>query len=96
MSRNFYIAVTQQVLLFGAESWVMTVRMEAALDAFQGRVARRLTGRLPRRGRDGKWQYPPPGGSNKGRMDREGEDIGPPETEYGREIRCNAADSGSL
>ena len=39
---------------------------------------------------------PPPGGSNKGRRDREGEDIGPPETEYGRAIRCNAADSGTL
>ena len=57
MSRNFYIAVTQQVLLFGAESWVLTVKMEVALDAFQGRVARRLTGRLPLRGRYGKWQY---------------------------------------
>ena len=34
--------------------------MEAALDAFQGRVARRLTGRMPRRGRDGKWRYLPP------------------------------------
>ena len=33
------IAVTQQVLLFGAETWVLTVKMEAALDAFQGRVA---------------------------------------------------------
>ena len=31
--------------------------MESALDAFQGRVARRLTGRIPRRGRDGKWVY---------------------------------------
>ena len=41
---QFYIAVTQQVLLFGAESWVLTKRMEAALDALQGRVARRLTG----------------------------------------------------
>ena len=51
----FYIAVTQQVLLFGAESWVLTGKMEAALDAFQGRVARRLTGRTPRRGGDGKW-----------------------------------------
>ena len=39
---------------------------------------------------------PPPGGSNKGRRDHEGEDIGPPETEYGRTIRCNAADSGTL
>ena len=96
VSRNFYIAVTQQVLLFGAESWVLTGKMEAALEAFQGRVARRLTGRMPHRGRDGKWKYPPPGGSNKGRGDREGEDIGPPETEYGCAIRCNAADSGPL
>ena len=40
VSRNFYIAVKQQVLLFGAETWVLTKRMEAALDTFQGRVAR--------------------------------------------------------
>ena len=60
VSRNFYIAVTQQVLLFGAETGVLTKKMEAALDAFQGRVARRLTGRMLRRGRDGKWLYPPP------------------------------------
>ena len=65
VSRNLYIAVTQQVLLFGADTWLLTVKMEAALDAFQGRVARRLTGRLPRRGRDGKWQYPPPAGATK-------------------------------
>ena len=65
VSRNFYIAVTQQVLFFGAESWVLTVNMEAALDAFQGRVARRLTGRLPRRGRDGKWKYLPLAGATK-------------------------------
>ena len=57
VSRKFYIAVIQQVLLFGAETWVLTKRMEATLDAFQGRVARRLTGRMPRRGRDGKWIY---------------------------------------
>ena len=65
VSRNFYIAVTQQVLLFGAEKWVLTVKMEASLDAFQGRVARRLTGRLPRRRRDGKWQYLPLAGATK-------------------------------
>ena len=59
VSQMFYIAVTQQVLLFGAESWVLPGKMEAALDAFQGRVARRLTGRMPRRGRDGKWKYLP-------------------------------------
>ena len=33
VSRNFYISVTQQVLLFGAESWVVTGKREAALDA---------------------------------------------------------------
>ena len=63
MSRKFYIAVTQQVLLFGAETWVLTRRMEAALDAFQGRVSRRLTGRMPRRGRDGKCMYLPLAGA---------------------------------
>ena len=36
----------------------MTRKIESALDAFQGRVARRLTGRQPRRGRDGTWFYP--------------------------------------
>ena len=51
VSRSFYTAVTQQVFLFGAESWVLTKRMESALDDFQGRVAWRLTGRMPRRGR---------------------------------------------
>ena len=33
VSRNFYIAVTQQVLLFVAETWVLTKRMEASLEA---------------------------------------------------------------
>ena len=65
VSRNFYIAVTQQVLLFGAETWVLTKRMEAALDAFQGRIARRLTGRMTHHVRDGKWLYPPLAGATK-------------------------------
>ena len=49
--------MTQQVLLFGAETWVMTRKMDSALDAFQGRFARRLTGRQPRWLRDGRWFY---------------------------------------
>ena len=52
-SRTFYIAMTQQVLLYGAETWVLTKKMESALDAFQGRAARNLTGRQPRHRRDG-------------------------------------------
>ena len=55
VSRTFYIAVTQVVLLFGAETWVLTEKMEKALDAFQGRVARKLTGRHTRRGLNGVW-----------------------------------------
>ena len=54
-SRTFYIAVTQAVLLFGSETWVLTAKMEKDLDTFQARVARKLTGRKPRRGRDWKW-----------------------------------------
>ena len=65
MSRKFYIAVTQQVLLFGAETWVLTKRMEAALDTFQGRVAWRLTVCIPSHGRDGKWIYLPLTGATK-------------------------------
>ena len=54
VSHNFYAAVIQQVLLFRAETWVLTRNMESALDDFQGRVARKLTGRKPRRGRYGR------------------------------------------
>ena len=57
--------MTQQVLLFGAESWVLTKKIESALDAFQGRVARRLTEQLPLWGRDGKWFYPSSTGALK-------------------------------
>ena len=45
VSRSFYTAVTQQVLLFRTEMWVLTRKMESALDAFQGRVASKLKGR---------------------------------------------------
>ena len=65
LSQTFYITVTQQVLLFGAETWVLTKNMESALDDFQGRVARKLTGRQPRRGRDGGWFYPSLAGAMK-------------------------------
>ena len=47
VSRSLFTAVTQKVLLFRAETWVLTRKMESALDAFQGRVARRLKGRQP-------------------------------------------------
>ena len=39
VSRSFNTAVTKQVLLFGAETCVLTRKMESALDAFHGEVA---------------------------------------------------------
>ena len=39
---------------------------------------------------------PPPGGVYQGSGDRESQDIGPPETEYGRAIHCDATDSRTL
>ena len=65
LSRDFYTAVTQQVLLFGAETWFLMRKMESALDDFQGRIARKLTGRHPCRGRDGRWFYPSLAGAMK-------------------------------
>ena len=46
------------MLLFGAETWVVSPRMEWALNSFIHGAARRITGRQPRRGWDGKWFYP--------------------------------------
>ena len=59
VSGNLYKAVTQAVLLFGEETWVLTQRMEKALDRFQSRVARRLTGKQPWIRKDGSWYYSP-------------------------------------
>ena len=50
--------MVQQVLLFGAETWVVTPRMERALSGFLHGASRRMTGRQARRGRNGEWQYP--------------------------------------
>ena len=55
---NFFKAVVQQVLLFGAEKWVVLPRMDRALISFIHGEARRIKGRQPRRGWDGKWFYP--------------------------------------
>ena len=51
--------MSHAVLLFGAETWALTPRMERDLDSFQHRVARRLTGRQLRRRGDGSSAYPP-------------------------------------
>ena len=45
-------------MLFGAGTWGVSPMMERALSAFIHGAARSLTGRQPRKGRDGKWHYP--------------------------------------
>ena len=63
VSGSFYKAVAQAVLLFEAETWVITPRMERDLDSFQNKVARQITRRQPRRQGDGSWEYLPLEGS---------------------------------
>ena len=50
VSGNFFKAVVQAVLLFGAETWVLTPRIERALESFLHGAACRITGRQPPRG----------------------------------------------
>ena len=61
LSGIFYKTVAQAVLLFGVEMWVLTrmwvltPRMERAMDSFHHRVAQQVTGRQPRGQGYGIW-----------------------------------------
>ena len=55
VSGMFFKAVVQAVLIFGLEAWVMTPRMGQALVIFQNGVARKITGRHPKRREEGGW-----------------------------------------
>ena len=50
--------MVQAVLLFRAEVWVLTLRMERSLDSFQNRVTRQIARRHRRRRGGGSWAYP--------------------------------------
>ena len=50
---NFFKAVVQAVLLFGAETWVLAPRIERALGGFMHGAACSITGKQPRRGGGG-------------------------------------------
>ena len=58
-SGKIFKAMVQAVLLFGAETWVLTPRIERSLERFLHGDARQITRKQPRRGRDGEWTYPP-------------------------------------
>jgi hypothetical protein len=56
---SIYRAVVQAVLLYGAESWVLTDTMECALQSFYHRCARYITRQHIRQDQDGNWICPP-------------------------------------
>jgi hypothetical protein len=59
-SAIFYTAIVQSTLLYGAETWDATDKVFKALAGFHHRVARRLSGRMPRYiRRTDEWVYPP-------------------------------------
>ena len=57
VSGFFFKAVIQVVLIFGAETWVVTPRMGKSLGGFQTQVEIWLTEQLPQRTTDGKCKY---------------------------------------
>jgi len=54
----FTKAITQSVLLYGSETWVVTPQMLQPLESFTHRIARRITNKMPRL-HHGTWHYPP-------------------------------------
>ena len=56
---HIYLAVVKLVLLYGSETWVLTPHMQRMWGGFHYRVARRLTGRQPWKGRHKGWVYLP-------------------------------------
>ena len=57
-SGQIYLALVQFFMLYRSDTWVLTPRMKRVPDGFHHRVARRLAGRQPWRGRDGGLFYP--------------------------------------
>ena len=55
---RFYMAVVQAVLLYGSESWTITLRDMKALERFQKKAARYMTGSHLQRDNSGEWHYP--------------------------------------
>ena len=95
VSGNFFKAVVQAVLLFGADTWVLTPRIERALESFMHGATRRITGKNPRRGGVTMDLSSSEGVHARGgvRRDPEGHHK---EAEYGCAIHCDATDPGPL
>ena len=96
VSRSFYTSVTQQVLLFGAELWVLTKKYGICPGRLPGQGITAADSMAAPPGEGRRMVLPLPGGGSKGGGGREGQDIGPTETYYGRAIYCDTTDSGDL
>ena len=46
---RFYVAVVQDILLFGSETWMVNPRIKCLLGGFHHRVERRISGKMPQR-----------------------------------------------
>ena len=57
----FCVDTVQAVLLFGYETWVITLRLEKALEGFNHRAVWQMVGMVPKLQREGTWVYPPIG-----------------------------------
>ena len=55
---KFYMATIQAILLYGAESWVLTQANLRKLNSFHLRAVRHMTGEHIRKNRDATWEYP--------------------------------------
>ena len=58
MSGIFFNAVVHVVIIFGLDMLVMNPRMGRALEGFQHKVHRRITGRKPHRFLERSWEHP--------------------------------------
>ena len=56
---GFFKALVQAVLIFGLETWAMTLRMGRSLGSFQHGVARMIKERQLKIREEGGWEYPP-------------------------------------
>ena len=65
VSGMFFKAMVHQGLLLEADTWVLNPRIDRALESFMHEVARRFTGRQPRREWYGKLYYPSLAGAMK-------------------------------
>jgi hypothetical protein len=59
MMASFYKAIIQAVLLYGADSWVLTQEMERKLQSFHHRCARYIARKHIRKDGHGQWIAPP-------------------------------------